>query len=327
MEIAALLEAFRARRRAGPIDDPYVSTYGSGGAHLVIGSVVHGDEVGSLPAVIRVMEAIDAGALTVPGRLTIFLGNPEAALAGRRFLETDLNRMFVPEPPDTLEGRRSRVLRRVLDDADVFIDLHQTILPTTQPFWIFPFQIPGWRWARALGTASVWVTRHPEQNFSLEGCCADEYVRLAGKPGITIELSQRGLRPEAEARAWATITRALQIAAALADGAPFGPLAEASPEITFYETAHREPFHSGALALRPGLANFLPVEAGELMSAEGTPEIRAPYGGCILFPKYPPRGADGQYTGPLPGEIYRVIRPLAAHPLDLYGMRGQEREA
>lgn len=322
-QVDTLLDEFEALRRSGPYGYRWSSVHGEEAhpARIVIGSLVHGDEVGSLPAVVRAMRALREGTLRFGGRITFFLGNPEAARAGVRFLETDLNRMFGPEPVDSHEGRRARELKPVLDDATVFLDLHQTILRTEQPFWIFPFQVPGWRWVRALGTARVWVTRHPEQQFSLDGCCADEYVRLANKPGITLELSQRGFGNGGEERAWETITRALAIADAVATGSSLAELAEAEPEITFYETAHREPFASDTHALRPGITNFTPVAAGERLSAEGTPDMVAPVPGCVLFPKYPPR-VDGQYKRPLPAEIYRVIRALEEHPLDRYGMRG-----
>lgn len=317
-----LLAEFVSLRKPGPHAYEWSSTHGEGRheTHLVIGSVVHGDETGSLPAVVRVMRELRQGSLRFGGKLTLFLGNPEAARAGVRFLQTDLNRMFGPELSDSHEGQRATQIKPILDEATVFIDLHQTILRTEQPFWIFPFQVPGWLWARAIGTAQVWVTRHPQQQFSLEGCCADEYVRNAGRPGITIELSQRGFGNGAEERAWETITRAMAVADAVAAGAPLRHLAEARPEITFYETAHREPFATDEHALRDGLTNFAPVQAGELLSAPSSPPMVAPLAGCVLFPKYPPRDGDS-YKRPLPAEIYRVIRALDDHPLDRYGMR------
>lgn len=325
MTLQAHLDAFAALRQPGPFAYPWSSTHGAGTSslHLVIGSMVHGDECGSLPGVVRVMQELVDGTRTFAGKVTFFVGNPEAGLAGRRFLQADLNRVFVPEPPDNHEGRRARELKPILDSADVFLDLHQTILPTAQPFWIFPFQIPGWRWARALGAASVWVTRHPDQNFSLEGCCADEFVRLAGKPGITLELSQRGFGNGGEQLAYDVITRALTIGDAVEAGGSLAELAEGKPEIAFYETAHRERFATLDHALRPGLVNFAPVAVGDVLSADGTPPMVAPFDGCVLFPKYPGRDAAGVYEQPLPAEIYRVIRLLDGHPLDLYGLRGQ----
>jgi succinylglutamate desuccinylase len=313
------LEAFQAARRPGAFEDGWTSTHGRGEAplHLVIGAIVHGDEVGSLPAVVRLMRELNAGERDFSGTVTFFLGNPDAARAGVRFLESDLNRVFLAEPPDTLEGRRARSLTPVLDAADVLIDLHQTILPSAQPFWIFPFHTSGWHWARALGAASVWVTRDPRQAFSAGAVCTDEYVRVRGGAGLTLELGERGLRPEAEALAYRALARAMALGDAVAAGASLEAAAMAEPEIRFFETRHREPFTSDAQALRPGLINFQPVVAGEALSADGAETIVAPCDGMLLFPKYP-RRVDGRYQRPLPGEIVRVIAPLVGHPAELY---------
>lgn len=319
--LSALLEAFDALRPADtPFDYPRSATFGLGehDTHLVFGAMVHGDEVGSLPAVVAVMRALHADPTLCRGKVTFFVGNPEAGLADTRFLESDLNRVFTDDPPDTHEGRRATEIRPILDAADVFIDLHQTILDTRQAFYIAPFQVQGWHWARALRAAEVWVTRHPGASFSSGTCCADEYVRLRGKPAITIELSRKGFVEDAAAKAGAAIRDALALSDAVAAGET--TLAEAAArqeDVVCYETVHREPFHPDTLALREGLVNFQPVTEGEVLTAEGSPVRTAPCDGMVLFPKFPPV-VDGAYKRPLPKEIFRVIAPLAEHPTVAY---------
>jgi succinylglutamate desuccinylase len=310
--LQAHLDRFEALRPGGGFDYRFSASFGTSGPHLVIGSMVHGNEVGSLPAVVRVMRDLASGALKPLGRVTFFVGNPEAGLQDARFLESDLNRVFVAEPPDTHEGRRAREIKPMMDAADVFLDLHQTILATAQPFYIAPFQLSAWHWARAIGGAKVWVTRHPAQAFSSGTCCADEYVRLKGRPGFTLELGEKGFSPEVEARGYAAITRAIELLGTDVEGA-----SERSPELDFYETVHRERFASGEHALAPGWINFQPVAEGEVVSADGAPALVAPTAGCVLFPKYPPV-IDGAYKTPLPGEIYRIVTRLAEHPVVLY---------
>ncbi|MCB9681188.1 MAG: succinylglutamate desuccinylase/aspartoacylase family protein [Alphaproteobacteria bacterium] len=319
-ELAAHLAAFDRLARPGPWNYSRAHHHDGGvhGFHLVFGSMVHGDEVGSLPAMVRVLQELADGTRTYGGRATFFVGNPEAGREGQRFLESDLNRVFMDNPPDTHEGRRARLLRPILDTADVFLDLHQTIEPTRHAFYIFPFQEQGWLWARALGTTPMWVTRHPGTAFTTGAMCADEYVRALGRPGITIELSEKGFGHGGEDRAYQAITAALALADAVDAGTTtLRAAAEAQPELTFLETVHRERFVDDTLALRPGIVNFDTVRAGDVVSADGTPELVVPKDGMILFPKYPPR-VDGTYKRPLPGEIYRVVAPLQGHPLELY---------
>ena len=315
------IDRFRAAGSPRAGDPGDTATFGTGESafELVIGSMIHGEECGTLPGVVAVMESLASGSLSFSGRVTFFLGNAEAGLADVRFLESDLNREFGAEPSNTHEGRRARALKPLLDRADLFLDLHQTIQPSAEPFWIFPFQIPGWYWARAIRGAKVWITRAPDVAFSAAGCCGDEYVRLRGKPGITLELGEKGFDHGAEARAEAAVRRTLALASAVIAGDSLRSLAEGEDEIAFFETLHREPFADEALALRPGLINFQRVHRGEHLEAPGCPPLIAPADGAVLFPKYPPR-IDGRYQRPLPAEIYRIVAPLPDHPLRMYNL-------
>ena len=286
--------------------------------HVVFGSMVHGNEIGSLPAVNRVMSALRDGEVRCGGRVTFFIGNPEAGLEDCRFLERDLNRVFLRDATGTShEERRARELMPILDTADLFLDFHQTILKTREPFYISPFQVDGWHWARALGAARSWVTRHPGQAFSSGTMCADEYVRLAGKPGLTVELSQKGFDPAAEANAARVMFELLSLLERIHAGeANLEQLASTRPELRFVETVHRQAFATPDHALEPGWVNFRPVQAGQKLHTTGAPAMVAPVDGLVLFPKYP---ADR--TKALPREIFRIVRPMAEHPLDAYELR------
>lgn len=291
----------------------------SHGFHVVFGCMVHGDEVGSLPAVNRLLDLLERREVTFGGRVTVFVGNPEAGLAGQRFLERDLNRVFLDLDDDAHEIGRSRELRPLLDDADLFVDFHQTILATQQPFWICPWTHAAAAWARAAGGAEVWITRSPAQAFSPGTCCADEYVRLKGRPALTLELGEKGFDVAAEERALRVMLRIIELADAVASGGSLAELAGAQPPVSCMATRHRERFADATFALAEGWTNFAPVAAGTTMHATGTPTLVAPMDGFVVFPKYPPRSADGTYKQPLPGEIYRIVCPLDGDPRALWG--------
>lgn len=285
-------------------------------SHLVFSSLIHGNEVGPLEGLVRVVEALSDGSLTYGGRVTLFVGNPEAARENRRFLESDLNRVFGPSSAgDSHEERRARELMPLLDQADVYLDFHQTLKPTRSEFYIFPWSVKAGLWVRALAGAEVWVTRNPGQAFSPGMMCADEYARAQGKPGITLELGEKGWRESAAA----TAQRVMEDALALADDLVAGTrtleqAAEAQPAVTFVETAMRQRFTDPLMTLRDGLMNFDLVDEGELLSAPGTPELRAPQSGALLFPKYPPRDDAGAAVDPRPKEIYRIVAPVSGDP-------------
>lgn len=322
MSLEQLLRRFDAARRSGPFDYARHHHHDGGrhALHVVVGCMVHGDEVGALPPVVELVEGLEAGRVEFGGKLTLFIGNPEAGAADRRFLESDLNRVFVSDPPDNHEGRRSQQLRPILDAADVFLDLHQTILHTDRPFYIFPWGVEGWRWARAIAGAEAWVTRAPTQSFSTGTCCADEYVRLRRRPGMTLELGRKGFSDAAATRAAAAVQRLLEVADAVGDGqGSLSSEAEQRPELDFVQTHWRCRFDDPRMRLRDGLVNFQHVVAGEVLSAPGTPEIVAPMAGALLFPKYPGYDADGRVVEPRPGEIVRIVGPLDDHPRTLWG--------
>ena len=115
------------------------------------------------------------------------------------------------------------------------------------------------------------------------------------------------------------MNKTLWLAEQVAAGRDIADLAQKEPELTFYQTKHREPFATPAHALLPGKINFCDCVAGERVSAAGSPEIRAPMSGKLLFPKYPDRDEAGGALQPMPGEIFHVVQQMEDHPLSLWG--------
>jgi len=50
--------------------------------HVVFGFITHGNEDGTLPAALRLLDELKSGLLKHDGTVTLLLGNPEAAPAG-----------------------------------------------------------------------------------------------------------------------------------------------------------------------------------------------------------------------------------------------------
>jgi predicted deacylase len=137
--------------------------------------------------------------------------------------------------------------------------------------------------------------------FSVGKRCLDEYVRDRGKVGITIELGEKGPDREQAERTYECALRFLAAITAISRGtADLEALAAAAEPISWYETRDVVPAASSEHRLRPGLDNWTAVEAGELLSPAGAPEIRASAAGRILFPKYTRPG------DPPPPELFRL---------------------
>lgn len=272
-------------------------------AHVVVCVLTHGNEFGTLPAALALVRRLQEGSIASAVPVTVVVGNPEAAKRGERLIEEDLNRVFTfDRPAQSHERRRAEELRPILDTADYVLDLHQTQTPTACPFYTFPWTDDLPAWARAIAGAEVGLTRPGGDSFSPGKRCLDEYVRDRGRMGLTLEMGTQGLDAEQEERSLAAMQRFIQLAEAIAVGRDIATLAEEKPPIEWYHTAHIERDAPANVRLRPGFGSWSPVQAGELLTAEGSPELRAPSDGYILFPKYP---VPGKPDSP---ELYRLAR-------------------
>lgn len=315
--VRSLLDRFRERAVPGPSSYPWAHHHDGGrhAHHLVVTLLVHGNEHGTLPAGLRLIDALIDGSVVHGGRVTLALANPEAALQDRRFLDFDLNRAFAFVPGrEGHEHTRARELRPLLDAADLLLDLHQTGTPTASPFWTFPWNPVFGHWARVLQAAPIGITRPPDQGFAAPDLkCIDEYVRNRGLPGICLELGARGQDPEQAESAYRSLVRTLDVIDAIAAGhTTLADEAASQPELTWYTTAHREAWGDPRRALRPGLENWSPVRAGEDLSAADSPLIQVERDGRVLFPKYP------LPSEPRPAHLFHLATELPAHPDEVF---------
>ena len=322
-KLSELLQQFSEKQRPGVLN--IVDTHFHPGTatrtkSIVFGVAVHGNEFGSLPAALQLMAELDSGELSSHCDIYIIFGNRKGAENNQRFIEEDLNRVFTfDRPAVSHERRRAQALRPLLDQADVFLDIHQTQTPTTSAFYTFPWSQERGDYARALGAAPVGLTRKAGERFSSGMCCADEYVRDRRKVAFTLEIGFRGLDTAQAERAYCAMRRLIDIENRIAQGETLQNLANESPQVHYSGTAHVEKNAGPDTFLRPGLSNFSPVKAGERLSPRAgelfswsgfSPrkyvgkKLLAPSTGVLLFPKYPTDGTA------MPGEIYRLAKPI-----------------
>lgn len=288
--------------------------------HVGASVMIHGNEVGPLSGVLAIIQALHQQTLNFGGQFTCFIGNVEASLQNKRFLDEDLNRVFtVLNHPCTHEQKRAQQLLPLLDSFDLYVDFHQTILDVKKPFYICPWQADTWSWMRIMEGAKDWITRHPSHQ-SGGFLCADEYVRQQGKVSCALELGALGFSSAAHEGVYRSLTRVYEALDQmhLADG-NLQEMAAQYDDLSFYQTTHRIKFDDPYLQLRSGLLNFDQVQAGDVLSStDSSKPLIAPADGAILFPKYPPRDEDGRVTISMPKEIYRIVSPLAHHPKDVW---------
>ncbi len=303
--LSVWLERFRQAAKPSPLSVPWHSFHPGRGLrkkHLLLGFITHGNELGTLPAAVRLIEEMAAGTLIADGPVSVLLGNVPAAHANVRFLEEDLNRVCTFDQVATSwERRRATEIRPLLDSVDFFLDFHQTQTPTSSAFWTFPWEMDLGLWARVIGAAPLGLTRAPGGSFSQGTCCLDEYVRARARPALTAELGTKGWDDTQAENAYHSSVRLIRAYDQICTGQhQLQTLAAAQPEVRWFETRSIVPAKTVHDALRPGLGNWVAVTKGELLSADTSPEIRASEDGMILFPKYPRLG------DPPPPELFRL---------------------
>lgn len=120
---------------SGSDDIAYAHTFDSGkpGAHVMINGLTHGNEV---CGAIVVSELLEQGLKPRRGRLTLSLANVDAFRNfdlsqpdKSRFVDQDLNRVWSERLLDdlsqsTVELRRARELRPLIDSVDLLLDIH-----------------------------------------------------------------------------------------------------------------------------------------------------------------------------------------------------------
>jgi predicted deacylase len=112
----------------------YVHTFEGAiaGPHVMIMALTHGNEVSGAIAVDTLLRA---GLRPLKGRITLGFANVEAYRRfdkddadATRFIDEDLNRVWsearLDSKADTLELRRARELRPIIDSVDLLLDIH-----------------------------------------------------------------------------------------------------------------------------------------------------------------------------------------------------------
>jgi len=137
---------------------------GTPGPHAVVVSLMHGNEFAGAAVL---AEWLRRGVRPARGALTLVLANLDAFArfdAGdptlSRYVDEDLNRLWsaavLDGPRDSLELRRARALRPVMEAADALLDLHSTLWPS-DPLMLVGRGAASLALARDVGTPGVVV--------------------------------------------------------------------------------------------------------------------------------------------------------------------------
>ena len=278
---------------------------------------LHGNEPAGVAALEELVALVAARRRRIRGDFVAVAGNLQALSAGRRFMSYDLNRAWtasrIGEARDRIRssnGRRAvpedRELVRMLDVlAEVasrrrgsvwFLDLHTTS-GGGGAFTTSADEPRHRRFAMSVPAPLVLGL-----NQHLEGTLTAYLDNL----GYTSAVFECGQHEEAQSRvrAASAVWLAIRAAGLLADGdAPEARSGYHRLERAYrhlprtLEMRYRHPVtEEDRYVTRPGLRNFQPVRAGDVVGDDRRGEVMAPKSGRLLMPLYQELGEDGFFV-------------------------------
>ncbi|MCZ6725896.1 MAG: succinylglutamate desuccinylase/aspartoacylase family protein [Acidobacteria bacterium] len=286
------------------------------GPTLIVIGGLHGNEPAGVEGLQQIFDRLRDDACNLPGRLVGLTGNRAALEVRQRFIDKDLNRVWLREhlqlvrsgmALDTAEDHEAAeldtVFRRVLAEAQgitFVLDVHTTSGPGPA-FSVLHDTLPNRRFARAM---SLPIALGLEEE--LNGTLTDYFTEL-GALTLSVEAGQHD-DPHSVDRTAAAIWIAMDVAGLMpecyeADLEAARSLLELEgrglPEAV--EVRYRHPIPFGVhFDMDPGFESFQRVTAGEPVGSEEGRSVGSPMTGLMLMPLYQEQGEEGFFiTSPV----------------------------
>ncbi|RJS91825.1 succinylglutamate desuccinylase [Salinisphaera sp. Q1T1-3] len=171
------------------------------GPATVISAGIHGNETAPLELVQRLADALDAGTLAVGAPALLVIGHPAAIVAGCRYLDTNLNRLFRRQRSVSVSAEHTRAeqlmacvdafwAEQPMDAATLHLDLHTAIRESRYPrFAVEPagaVVTPKAVWAALAGAGMQAVLSQTDDSWTFS-----HYSRFYHRrPAFTLELGR-----------------------------------------------------------------------------------------------------------------------------------------
>ncbi|TNE53090.1 MAG: succinylglutamate desuccinylase [Bacteroidetes bacterium] len=296
------------------------------GALVVVFGAVHGNEPAGVLALREVFRMLEREPEVNPdfvfrGKLIGLIGNVPALNSGARFIDRDLNRLWTPlnirriqqtNPQELqVEDLELSALRDIIHEellayqpeAMVILDVHTTSADGGI-FCIPSDDKASLRLAKELH-APVILGMLEKLEGTVLHVAAGNHFQTGGYPrysiGAAFEAGQHD-DPRSISHAIAGILNCLRAAGCILQEDLdsrhefiLKSFSEPLPKVTRLMHVHHIRPGDG-FCMRPGYANFQPIQQGEHLADDTTGPILSPGEGLILMPLYQPQGTDGFFV-------------------------------
>jgi len=232
---------------------------------------VHGDERCGVEA----LEKILPNLRIEKGEVLFGYGNPQAIKANKRYIEANLNRMFVEDKSlslkekESYEYKRAQFLKTYLDKAETLLDIHASSVKNTKPFVICE--------ANAKGIFEYLPVNIIVSGFDeVEPGGTDYYMNKSGKTGICVECGYLN-NPQSTEIAEESIFAFLKVRGHITKD---NMVCRRQRYVRMYKKYFAK---TDNFILSKTFGDFEEVQKGQLIGIDGGEEVRALKQSVILF--------------------------------------------
>jgi len=256
------------------------------GPHVAVIALMHGNEIAGAVALESLLKLLHCGDMRpARGTLTLVFANLDAAArfdpenpTSSRFVDEDLNRLWddceLAQQRVSVELKRARALRPVIESADVVLDLHSMLWPS-DPLILCGPTAKGRALACAVGVPSLVIA---DRGHASGRRLIDYAPFVDPDDPRTAILVEAGPHWEQE-----TVRTMLDAVAGLLDVTGLGPRREVTSDPIVAEVT------VGITATTAQFSFVAPFRGGEivprrdtLIAMDGGVEIRTPHDDCLL---------------------------------------------
>ena len=282
--------------RNGNTGIEFVHTFDSGvpGAHVMINAVTHGNEICGAIAVDRLLRMGAAKISPMRGKLSLSFANVAAFSRfnpadphATRFVDEDLNRVWTAEAldaaRDSVELKRARALRPVIDEIDLLLDIHSMHSPHGPVMICGPLD-KGIAFAEQVGIPAHIVSDVGHANGRRMRDYGGFGDPASPKNALLVECGQHWEK-SAETVAWRTVWRFLNVAGIMDPALVRSHIDRApSPAQQVIRVTDAVIARTADFKFAEGLNGLSMLsKKGDLIATDDKVEVRAPYDNCVLI--------------------------------------------
>ncbi|MEO1011291.1 MAG: succinylglutamate desuccinylase/aspartoacylase family protein [Bacteroidota bacterium] len=280
------------------------------GPTLLFFGGIHGNEYSGVQALEHVFQRLGAGSFDVKGNLIGIRGNLPALLQGKRFIKTDLNRMWSTSKIKAIQEKKEVELTEeegeLLELLQVVTDILSTMEP---PFYFVDFHTTSSKTLPFITINDALINRKFSKLFPVPIILGIEeylqgpllsYINEKGYVSLGFESGQH-TEINAVKNSISFLWLALVFSGFLEKEAVtdfeshYRQLqCSAQNNTSFYEVVHRHALvEEDGFWMKKGFRSFEHVQKGTVLAMDGAKELRAPQDTIVFMPLYQEQGEEG----------------------------------